>query len=799
MRSNGLMQLKEHNKISKKLSDDGVSWKAFYFSSYIVLLNKMHGWDEPIVLIQDENSQMAIQIKLTDDMSFMELCSKIMECIKEDSPAKVCQYDDRDIQAIILMDKQQSQVEQLTEKFSNCLCMACSLDSMNLSYQFIKMNAENSFLSLLEQRLEEISMQYLLIEELKIRNISIIGKEEEQKISGFVKGNKGEIPDTTFHKMFEEQVIKSPNKIAVICGEDTITYNELNKKANQLARYIEEKITGNENLIGIYMERSIEFIISILGIIKSGNAYVPIDQDTLNPGHSGSFPKSRLSFMLNDTNMNLVITKKAYYYDIPNEGREIVCLDDDGLKDYLTNNLEKEIPANQMIYGIYTSGSTGYPKLTMIEHKSVINLFYSIDKFAYSRLSEKENHIVAQNAPFGFDASVQQLVCLVKGYSLCILTEHVRNSAKGIIECILGNEISVFDCTPSQLELLLNENILEKCSEILEVILVGGESIPDNMWTRLVQEKNIDIFNVYGPAECTVDSTYYLVNGSEHETPTIGKAIDNCNIHILDDEQKLVPIGSVGEIYISGYGVSRGYYNRDELNKNSFFKNLDPSLGWEYLYKTGDKGCYLYDGNIKYLGRSDEQVKIRSHRIELAEISTNLCKHPSIKDALATVNESSGYKKLIAYLILKDEDEFDPQGISDFLSDYVPKYMLPNQYIVLSEWPLNQNMKIDKKRLPLPDEIHEEGANGVESQDELERGLAEIMVKILKIRMITATDNFMTLGGDSLRVMTLLAEIYGKYNTEIDFEEFFRNPTLRFIKKRVLDSIEKNNLCKERN
>lgn len=242
---------------------------------------------------------------------------------------------------------------------------------------------------------------------------------------------------------------------------------------------------------------------------------------------------------------------------------------------FSTNNIEKAIPTNQMIYGIYTSGSTGYPKLTMIEHKSVINLFYSIDKYTYSRLSEKKNHIVAQNAPFGFDASVQQLVCLVKGYSLCILTERMRNSAKGIIDCILGNEISVFDCTPSQLELLLNENILEKkCHEMLEVILVGGESIPHNMWTRLVQEKNVDIFNVYGPAECTVDSTYYLVNESEHEMPTIGKGIDNCNIHILDDEQNIVPIGSVGEIYISGYGVSRGYYNRDALNKNSFFSKI---------------------------------------------------------------------------------------------------------------------------------------------------------------------------------------------------------------------------------
>ncbi|BCJ94147.1 hypothetical protein acsn021_17160 [Anaerocolumna cellulosilytica] len=791
MKRNEFMQLKEHSRIGEKLSNSRLSWETFYLSSYLVLLNKMYGWEEPRVLIQ-EGSQKLIQIRLTEDMTFIELCNKITEGLKEDCPDKGCQYVDRDIQAIFLINKEQLQIDQLAEKFSNCLCMACSEDSLYVSYQFKKMNTENSLLSLTEQRLNEIGMQYLLSEDIKIKNISIIGKEEEAKISSFVKGNKEEIPDKTFHKMFEEQVIKAPNKVAVICGEDTITYNELNKKANQLAKYIDDKIEGKENLIGIYMERSIGFIISILGIIKSGNAYVPIDQDTLNPGHSGSFPKSRLSFMLNDTKMKLVITKKVYYHDIPSEDREILCLDDDVLIDYSTTNLEKAIPADQLIYGIYTSGSTGYPKLTMIEHKSVINLFYSIDKYAYSRLSEKENHIVAQNAPFGFDASVQQLVCLVKGYSLCILTEQIRNSAKGIIDCILGNKISVFDCTPSQLELLLNESILEKCGDILEVILVGGESIPDNMWTRLVQEKNIDIFNVYGPAECTVDSTYYLVNGSEHEIPTIGTAIDNCNIHILDDEQNIVPIGSVGEIYISGFGVSRGYYNRDELNKNSFFNHT--GLGSAHLYKTGDKGYYLYDGNIRYIGRSDGQVKIRSHRIELAEISTNLCKHRNIKDALITVNESSGYKKLIAYLILKEQNEFDPQDISDFLSDYVPKYMIPNQYIVLTEWPLNQNMKIDKKRLPLPDEIHKEGANGIESKDELERGLAEIMVRILKIKMITDTDNFMTLGGDSLRVMTLLAEIFSKYNTEIDFEEFFKNPTLKFIKQKVVET----KLSKER-
>lgn len=428
----------------------------------------------------------------------------------------------------------------------------------------------------------------------------------------------------------------------------------------------------------------------------------------------------------------------------------------------------------------------------MIEHKSVINLFASIDKYIYSRLDRTDYHVVALNAPFGFDASVQQLVCLLKGYSLCILKESTRNSAKGIIDCILSNNIAVFDCTPSQLELLLNENILEKCRETLKEILVGGESIPDKMWTRLSQEKSIDIFNVYGPTECTVDSTYYLVNGSKNENPTIGKAIDNCNIYILDDRQEVVPIGSIGEIYISGYGVSRGYYNRDELNERSFIKRPNLLGEVERLYKTGDKGYYLYDGNIRYMGRDDEQVKIRSHRIELTEIVSNLCRHRSIKDALVIVSERSDYKQLIAYLIVKDEAELDSQELTNFLSDYVPKYMIPNRYIEVKEWPLGPNMKIDKKRLPLPDEIHDKGKNVIESQNELEKELADIMIKILKIKMITDTDNFMTLGGDSLRVMTLLAEIFSKYHTEIDFEEFFMNPTLSFIMQKILDTQKYN-------
>ncbi|WP_167957221.1 non-ribosomal peptide synthetase [Anaerosporobacter faecicola] len=793
MNKNKLVQLIEMEKINNKLWKDNITWKIYCLSSFVLMLNKMHGLEEYKILIQEEK-QRVLQVKLEDDITFNELCCRVKEYLERKCEEDICDLKQSDVQAIFLMEAQQSQLEELLSKFSHCLCMVCSQDQTSVSCRFEKVNACECYIDLLEQRFNEISRHYLLPNDIKLRDISIIGDEEKKKIQDFSRENKSEIPDKTFHELFEEQVLKSPNKTAVICGEETITYDELNKRANQLANYINENIEGTENLIGIYMERSIEFIVSIFGIIKSGNAYVPIDQDTLNPGHSGSFPKSRLRFMLNDTKMKLVITKKKYEQDIPSDGREVLCLENENLKKYSSDNIDKRLTIYNLIYGIYTSGSTGYPKLTLVEHKSVLNLFNNINNFAYSKLTENKTHIVAQNAPFGFDASVQQLGCFVKGYTLCILTERIRKSAKAIIDCILENKISVFDCTPSQLELLINEGILIKCSDVLEVVLVGGESIPSNMWTQLVKEKRINIFNVYGPAECTVDSTYYLINGSEHEYPVIGKAIDNCCIHILDEEQNIVPIGTVGEIYISGYGVSRGYYNREELNKSSFFENLTSCNEKVRLYKTGDKAYYLADGNIRYVGRSDDQVKIRSHRIELAEITTNLCKNDNIKDALVTVNDSSGYKKLIAYVILKDDSKFDAQNISDFLADYVPKYMVPNQYIPLSEWPLTANMKIDKKRLPLPEEIHEEGANGIDSKDAIERELAEIMVRILKIKMITDTDNFMTLGGDSLRVMTLLAEIFSKYNTEIDFEEFFKNPTLKFIKQKVVDTRNKENV-----
>ncbi|GHU38289.1 hypothetical protein FACS1894105_11980 [Clostridia bacterium] len=574
------------------------------------------------------------------------------------------------------------------------------------------------------------------------------------------------------HEAFERIANQFPKRIAVQCNDQKIDYENLNNWSNALARHINAVISGRENFVGIFMERSIEFIVALLAIVKSGNAYVPIDSDTLNPGHN-RFPKNRLSFMLEDADISLVITKEAYsqYWD----GMSLNIFNmENSLEQYQNDNLSINISSDNMIYGIYTSGSTGYPKLTMVNHSSVMNLFNSIDKYIFSYADKNRQINTSMNAPFGFDASVQQLIGLLNGYCITIIPEKVRSSAMQIIKYINDYRVNILDCTPSQLKLLLDENLLTACSNVLQLIICGGEAIPQNMWQRLNEEKKIAIFNVYGPTECTVDSTYFLINGRDKkDVPTIGRPIDNTEIFICDENGQEVSDGVVGEIYIAGAGVARGYYKRPELNQEHFIENAHTRL-----YRTGDLGRREPDGNIECLGRMDDQVKIRSHRIELYEIMSILQKHPCISESLVTTHIDDDYAVLLAFIKTKDGITLNAVELSEFLSDYVPEYMIPNQFFIVSEWPLTNNGKIDKKNLIATYLTERNIPVGGLPKTKMEKELADIIKPILKVEDIGINDSFMALGGDSLRVMTLLAEIYKEYDIEVDFTEFFLNPTI---------------------
>lgn len=776
MRNQKLALLRNKDEINRYLQEHSISMECFLLGCYSVLLYKTGYLDSGLIRVNGCCKQSVICVPVNGTTNFGDLLQGIEKKLAEDihrvNVSDACEFPSFyycDAPADI------GDVEKCKGKNCRNQSLSCFHYDNELSLYF---DAKDEIRKLMEGRMQKIIDEFIRDSQITIENICVINDTEDQMIKKFIAGQKREIPDICFHQMFEKMAREYPDRTAVIYADKKITYRQLNEKANQLAHYIHRNYLVTERLIGIFMERSIEYIIAILGIMKSGNGYVPIDSDTLNPGHE-NFPIKRLQFMILETNMPLIIAKSQYRFDISREESDILCLDDCNLSYYDNENLNLNISKNNMAYGIYTSGSTGYPKLTIVEHASVMNLFASIDAYMYSNIPGKDDVFVSVNAPFGFDASVQQLVALLKGYSICIIPENVRNSAVGLIQYIADSKMNVFDCTPSQLNLLLRENLLQKCKNDLNVILVGGEAISKDMWRILQEEKKIMIFNVYGPTECTVDSTFCLINNPMKTDPHIGRPIDNCCVYILDSNLKNVPVGSFGELYISGFGVARGYHNREELNRIHFIPDPEVCPKTDKIYKTGDIGKFLSNGDIYYLGRKDDQIKIRSHRIELNEIMTILNKHEDVADSLVIVNSDSGYEKLIAYLIMKDEALLDDVEMNGFLSKYLPMYMLPNNYVKISKWPLTKNGKIDKSKLPLPlinrsqsDELYEAPST------ELEKSIADIMMRILKINRIGVNENFMSLGGDSLRVMTLLAEIYNIYNIEIDFSEFFNKPNI---------------------
>jgi amino acid adenylation domain-containing protein len=772
-------KIKNYDMVDKAIAERSFTWEGFLLSSYLVLLCRMDSAESKSILIRDEKSNIVLNFSVTKDISFISFIEYVD---KKLSQGKLSDYESYD--AVFEYNVKNTEGEECFDQ-SGQWVLSCIKKENSIDFSFFSKMICDEYLILVRDRLLKIFDLFLSNAQDDIHSFNIMSRNEQRLLESFTTGIKQEIPDITFHELFEKQVDKYPDRIAVICGEDKITYQELNAKANQIAHYICENVSGNQNLIGVFMERSINFMTAILGIMKSGNGYVPIDPDTLNPGR-GRFPVKRLEFMLNDTQMQLIISNSRYVEFIPEQDIHILCIDQLDMTKYSTENINHPVLRNNIIYGIYTSGSTGYPKITIVEHESVINLFYSIDKYFYSELIISGQVVVSQNAPYGFDASVQQLVGLLKGYCVAIIPERTRNSINQIIIYINDKKINVFDCTPSQLELLLNEGILDKCRENLKVILIGGEAIPIKMWSKLKAENEIQIFNVYGPTECTVDTAYCRINDNIYDYPVIGKTIDNARMYILDQNMKEVPIGSVGEIYISGYGVARGYFNRDEQNKTCFFNDINVLPRAGLIYKSGDLGTYLPDGTIKYLGRTDQQVKIRSHRIELAEITTALSKNSKIKDSLVVLDQSSGYDKLIAYVIFEKGNHAEANELSEFLANYLPEYMIPNHYMEMEKWPLTANRKIDRRKLPLPEDIRGKTEQQIiESTDEIEFNICRIMARILKIEKIGINENFMTLGGDSLRVMTLLAEILSVYSIEIDFTEFFADPTGRFIKSKI--------------
>jgi len=574
--------------------------------------------------------------------------------------------------------------------------------------------------------------------------------------------------EKTIPELFEEQVLNSKDKIAAEYRDDKITYGELNRKANQLARLLREKGVKPNGIVGIMVKRSIDMLIGIMGILKAGGCYLPIDP---------KFPQSRIDYMLEDSKATLLISQADLENSI-HVNMEVIYMDEkiyegDG------ENLPSVNKSTDMSYVIYTSGSTGKPKGVMLTHKGVHNFICGV----IDRIDFNPNKTIASLTTISFDIFVlESLLPLTKG--LTIVIADPMTFAKDA----QGKKIEMIQTTPSTMKLIMKDKENLKYLDNLTDIMLGGEPFPKPLLEEIQEKVTAKIYNMYGPTETTVWSMIKeLTNESEI---TIGYPIANTQIAIVDKNYNPVPFGQEGEICIAGDGVARGYLYREELTQERFI--CDIFADGKKMYRTGDLGKYLENGEIKFLGRIDSQVKVRGFRIELDEIQNVMSKMADIKECvISTKKNQRDEKYLIGYYIA--DNEIAVTNIIGFLKETLPDYMIPGIYMKIDKIPLTPNGKVNHLELPVPERKRPNLLNAFEEpKSTMEKELASIWSDELNIDEIGINDNFFDLGGNSILVAQVYAVLVKKYE-QLEIADLFSYPTIN----KLCQYIEKNDRNKK--
>jgi len=596
--------------------------------------------------------------------------------------------------------------------------------------------------------------------DITIKDISVFSKtEKEQLLYGFNDTKMDYSSDKTISELFEKQVEKTPDTTALIFEDISFTYRELNEKTNQLAHYLRSNGIKNGNIVGIMLNRSPELIISMLAILKSGAAYLPIDP---------TYPENRINYIISDSNIDTLITSS----NLNNEFIEVnntISADLTNTDIFSNNNTENlsniNIPEDTA-YVIYTSGSTGNPKGVSISHKNVNNFIATV--------SRKINFLgnIVSVTTFCFDIFVlESLLPLQIGQTVVLASDEEQNSPQKLNTLCMKYNVSMLQTTPSKMSLLLYDTSLEFIKN-LKVVMVGGEPFPSNLLELLKSIATAKIYNMYGPTETTVWST--IKELSNTDTITIGKPIGNTQVYILDSDNNLVPIGVPGSLYIGGDGVSKGYLHKPELTSEKFINN--PFIDNDVIYNTGDLARWTTDGEIICLGRSDFQVKLRGLRIELEEIENNIENFPNISKAIVCIKtDSFGRQFICAYFTATTKVSLPK--LRAFLNNYLPSYMIPSYYSQLSSFTYTPNGKIDRKKLPEP-VFNTSSKELIAPSTETEKKLSEIFEKLLKISPISVDDNFFEIGGDSLLALKLQIELL-KLGFSIPFADIYKYNSVR--------------------
>ncbi|MFD1334936.1 amino acid adenylation domain-containing protein [Oceanobacillus iheyensis] len=607
-----------------------------------------------------------------------------------------------------------------------------------------------------------------------IGTIPFISTEERQFVLDYKKQANNESTDRSIVQIFESQVDKYPHNIAVSYEGEQLTYQQLNERANQMARYLMDQGAGPEKLISIMLPRSISMMVSILAVLKTGSAYVPVDPD---------YPDERISYILSDANPSIVITNEKsnqtteaftslHVIDIADVSSRI-------LQAYSNQDINQSISAMNAAYIIYTSGSTGKPKGVVIPHHNVIRLLKETDEWYHFNSDD----VWTMFHSYAFDFSVWEIWgALLYGGKLVIVPYNVSRMPLEFLELLVQEQVTVLNQTPSAFYQLMyaEEERMDLSRKLsLRYVVFGGEQLELARlkdWFTLHENFTTKLINMYGITETTVHVSYLELNEEiidQQGNSLIGTNIPDLEIYILDDFLQPVPIGVTGEMYVAGGGLARGYLNQSSLTASRFVANPFGEAG-SRMYKTGDLAKWLDDGTIDYIGRSDHQVKIRGYRIELGEVNAHIISHESIKEAATTVLNQHGDNQLVSYIVT--DKEVRDADLKAYIASFLPGYMIPSTFVHIDRIPLTAHGKLDTKNLPLPD--YTVNVTGEGPRTPSEELLCELFKEILHLDEVGIHDSFFDLGGHSLLAVTLMNRIRELFGKELGIGVLFEAPTV---------------------
>jgi len=587
--------------------------------------------------------------------------------------------------------------------------------------------------------------------DVRLRDLPLLSADEVHRLRDEWNQTRRDVPDTTIHEMVERQAQHTPHSIAVEAAGEALTYRQLNERANRLARRLRASGVGPGTLVALFVDRSLDMVIAPLAVLKTGAAYLPLDPE---------FPAERLAYLIDDAQAPVLLTTRSLGpQPMPYGARVVYCDEAAGG----VANLGSTSSPGALAYVLYTSGSTGRPKGVEIQHSAVVNFLLSMQR--KPGFTSSDSLLALTTLSFDI-AGLELYLPLISGGRLVIASREDARDPRRLIELIAASRCTVLQATPATWSSLVDAGW--SGTSYLKA-LCGGESLTQDLAQQLVIRSN-ELWNMYGPTETTIWSTIHRVSQAD-EPISIGRPIDNTDVWVLDPNRRLLPIGAVGELYIGGSGVARGYLRRPELTQERFVAH--PFRPGERVYRTGDLARWRPDGTLECLGRADHQVKVRGYRIEPGEIEAALLEHPEVRAAVVTAcRDASGENALAAYIV--GAHGFD---LRRFLQRKLPDYMIPAWFVSLDRLPLTPNGKVDRNALPKP------AATGmrvefVPPKDDVERRLAAIWESVLDVRPVSAHDNFFDLGGHSFLVAKLLRRIDIEFGKRLSMATVFQAPTI---------------------